>query len=313
MARPLRIEFPGATYHVMSHGVAGTPTFIDDPVRNHFLDSLREMVEIGKLLIHAFILMTNHFHLLCETPLSGLSRHMQQLLGKHTQWFNRRRNRHGHLWQARYKAVLVENGEYFLQCSRYIHLNPVKANICAGPEEYSWSSYCQYLNCSPTHNWISTSRTLDCFPNKSDYVSFVLQGLQNELKNPFEEAVGGTIFGSKDFVNRVSALVHTTNAAEVIGVRELKQKHVPSIGAVDTAVNEIFPGLSQCQRNRILIYAMRRFTERTGSEIAAIMGRSPSAVTHIWREIQMRLLNDHEFQQKMDALTQLLEVLQQEE
>jgi putative transposase len=97
MSRPVRVEFPGASYHVMSHGVSGTPTFLDDLDHRTFLDSLKEFVAIGKLIVFAYVLMRTHFHLLLQTPLAGLSCHMQRLLGKYTGWFNRRHHRHGHL------------------------------------------------------------------------------------------------------------------------------------------------------------------------------------------------------------------------
>jgi putative transposase len=307
LARPLRIEFPGAIYHVMSHGVAGTQTCMDELDRSHFLDDLRELVETGKLLIHAFILMINHFHLLCETPASGLSRHMQQLLGKYTQWFNRRHNRHGHLWQARYKALLVEGGKYFLHCSRYIHLNSVRAKICAAPEEYQWSSYGCYLNRSEYSRWITTSKILDCFSSRSDYARFVLQGLKEEVANPFESAVAGTVFGSRTFVNQLGSLVQLSKVnKEIPAMHELKLSLGPSIASIIAAIDLLFTGLSQCQRTRMLIYAMRRFTEKTGREIALITGRSPSDVSHAWHTTQMQLLNDPELQRKMETVAQLL-------
>ena len=114
MSRPVRVEFPGACYHVMSHGVNGAPTFVDDLDHRTFVDSLKEFVVIGKLIVFAFILMRTYFHLLLQTPMAGLSRHMQKLLGSYTGLFNRRHHRHGRLWQARYKAVVVQDGDYFL-------------------------------------------------------------------------------------------------------------------------------------------------------------------------------------------------------
>jgi REP element-mobilizing transposase RayT len=303
MARPLRIEFPGALYHVMSHGVAGTPTFTDDLERCHILDSLQEMVEIGKLIIYCFVLMTNHFHLLCETPQAGLSRCMKKLLGKYAQWFNHRHNRHGHLWQARYKALLVEDGQYFLDCTRYIHLNPVKAKMCASPEDYAWSSYGSYFGSGRQYDWISKSRTLGYFPGESDYTRFILQGLQGELKNPFEEAVGGILFGSKAFVDRMSNLFPIIKEIGLLEPCEPKSRQVPSIKDINYAIDQVFPSLSECQRTRMFVYCMRRFTEMPGKDIAAVSDRSQSAVTHIWESMQTQLLMNPDLQQKMIALT----------
>ena len=121
MSRPLRIEFDGAVYHVMARGVGRMRTFVDDDDRRRFLDIVGEIVGRGDWVIHAFCLMPNHYHLLCQTPYGGLSRWMQTLNGSYSRYFNRRRRRVGHLWQGRFKAILVEDGSYFLECGRYIH------------------------------------------------------------------------------------------------------------------------------------------------------------------------------------------------
>jgi len=307
MARPIRVEFPGATYHIMSHAVAGTATFSDDLEAKRFLELLQEIADIRKLVVHAYCLMKDHFHMLCETPEARLSRHMQQLLERYTRWFNRRRHRHGHLWQARYKAILVQDGEYFLHCSRYIHLNPVKAHLCAMPEDYPWSSYRFYLQAQESHGWIARSKTLNCFADIADYSSFVLDGLQQDLEDPFEAAAGGLAFGSNNFVDQIRMLVRIPHLLEdVPGIRDLKRADAPSLDAIRAAVNDSFPSLSECRRMRMFIYAIRRFTTRTGREIAEITRRCPSAVTHIWRDIQTRLTKDPELQRQFETLAQLL-------
>jgi putative transposase len=307
MARPARIEFPGATYHVMSHGVHDTSTFVDDMDRRRFLMFLREFVDIGKLIVHAFVLMTNHFHLLCETPCAGLSRLMQRLLETYTKSFNSRYHRQGHLWRARYKAVLVQDGEYFLHCSRYIHLNPVKSHLCSRPEDCPWSSYPLYLGLGVNSGWINTAKTLDCFASLYAYTGFVLQGLQQDLRDPFRSAIGGLIFGSKRFATEIGALVRMPQLqTNLVGARSLASDTHPSADIIRAAVGEIFPGLSECQRLRMFTYAMRRFSDQSGKEIAAITGRCPSAVTHAWREIQTRLAHDHELRQRMQALARVI-------
>ncbi len=114
MGRALRVEFDRATYHVMSRGVARMQTFLDTRDRRAFLNIVGRIVAEGGWIIHAFCLMPNHYHLLCETPDGGLSRWMRQLNGEYTRAFNIRHKRVGHLWPGRYKAILVEDGPYFL-------------------------------------------------------------------------------------------------------------------------------------------------------------------------------------------------------
>jgi REP element-mobilizing transposase RayT len=291
----------------MSHGVDGAATFTDDFERKRFLDYLREIVGAGNLLVHAFCLMINHFHLLCETPKSGLSRHMQRLLVKYTNLFNKRHHRRGHLWRARYKAVLVEDGNYFLHCSRYIHLNPVKAKICSRPEEYAWSSYRHYVECAEDLKWVTTSRTLRSFQDKLDYATFVVEGIQQDLKNPFEKAIGGVIFGSRTFANQLRPLVKKPDLTEDVPcIEDLDVTSDPSMDEVEAAIRQIFPRLTQCQRTRMLVYALRLFTQMTGRDIAAVVGRCPSMVTHVWQEMQIQQMKNIEFQKQIGNVARLL-------
>ena len=134
MARPLRIEFPGALYHVTSRGNARQRVFRDDEDREMFLATLAWVVERFGWRCHAYCLMDNHIHLLIETPQPNLSRGMRQLNGVYTQPFNRRHRKVGHLFQGRFKAVLVEKERYLLELARYIVLNPVRAKMVKTPE-----------------------------------------------------------------------------------------------------------------------------------------------------------------------------------
>lgn len=145
MARPLRIEYSGALYHVMSRGNARKAIVRDDVDREKRLDWLRRTVETYGWRLHAFVLMDNHDHLFVETPEANLSAGMQFLNGGYSSYFNRRRRRSGHLFQGRFKAQLIEEEGYFLEVSRYIHLNPVRAKRIP-PEKYPWSSYPGYVH-----------------------------------------------------------------------------------------------------------------------------------------------------------------------
>jgi|WetSurMetagenome_2_1015567.scaffolds.fasta_scaffold95382_2 putative transposase len=303
MARPVRIEFPGATYHVMSHGVAGAETFIDDIDRNQFLRILQGLVDQGKFLLHAFALMNNHFHLLCETPNAGLGRHIQFLLGRYSQWFNRRWKRKGHLWQDRYKALLVEDGDYFLDCSRYIHLNPVKAGICQRPDEYSWSSYLAFLGAGREPSLVSTLKTLSCFPTSLEYADFVCQNGIEKLRNPFECAIGGAVFGSSEFAARLGVLSSHTDMIDIPGAFAWKQADLSETDQINEAINDVFPSISKCQRTRLMVFSLRRFTDKSNAEIAAVVGRCPSAVTHIWKGFQIRLVTDTQLQNRLSLLS----------
>ncbi len=141
MARPLRIEFPGAVYHITSRGNARLPIFDNFNCKKQFLTILEQVVDRYHWLCHAYCLMNNHYHLLIETIDPNLSAGMRQLNGVYTQSHNRKYKKVGHLFQGRYKSILVEKETYLLELCRYIVLNPVRANIVSCPGQYTWSSY----------------------------------------------------------------------------------------------------------------------------------------------------------------------------
>ena len=141
MARPLRIAFPGAFYHVTARGNERKAVFKSIRDRQKFLEYLETATERYNAVIHAYCLMDNRYHLLLETPSGNLPQIMQHINGAYTTYFNVKRARAGHLFQGRYKAILVEMDEYAKELSRYMHLNPVRAKLAETPDKYEWSSY----------------------------------------------------------------------------------------------------------------------------------------------------------------------------
>lgn len=141
MARPLRVEFEHALYHVHARGNERASIFRDDRDRTWLLDGLKQVVERYGWICHAFCLMGNHYHLMVETPNANLSLGMRQLNGVYAARFNRRHGRAGHLFEGRFKAWLVEKDAYALGVARYIVLNPVRAGLCTDPRQWRWSSY----------------------------------------------------------------------------------------------------------------------------------------------------------------------------
>ena len=141
MARPLRIEYDGALYHVTSRGNERKRIFQDDTDRELFLNTLSQVNERFHWICHAYCLMGNHYHLVIETPDGNLSKGMRQLNGVYTQAFNRRHHRVGHLFQGRFKGILVQKESHYLEVCRYVVLNPVRAKAVKQPREWPWSSY----------------------------------------------------------------------------------------------------------------------------------------------------------------------------
>ncbi|MBC2712564.1 MAG: transposase [Desulfosarcina sp.] len=163
MARALRIEFEGAFYHVINRGNAGEDLFISRYDRKQFLTYLEKAVERYGIKVHTYCLMTNHYHLLVETPYANLSLAMQWINVSYAAYFNRKRNRRGHLFQGRFKALLVQADEYLKHLSRYIHLNPLRAKMVAEPGAYEWSSYPAFIGQVKSPAWLETDWLLGLF------------------------------------------------------------------------------------------------------------------------------------------------------
>jgi putative transposase len=206
MARPLRIEYAGALYHVSSRGDRQEAIFDDDRDRTAFLNVLSDVVSRFRWRCHAYCLMGNHYHLMIETPEANLTKGMRQLNGVFTQWSNRRHQRSGHLFQGRYKAILVDWDSYFLELARYIVLNPVRAAIVTHPGLWAWSSYGGTLGSRPAPHWLTTDGLLAKFGKKRagarrKYQQFIEEGMSAE--SIWKDLKGQIYLGDDDFVERM--------------------------------------------------------------------------------------------------------------
>jgi len=182
MTRPLRLEYPGALYHVTARGNRGSAIYRHNPDRTLWLEILAQVCERHHFVIHSFCQMTNHYHLLIETVEGNLSQGMRQLNGLYSQSINRRHELTGHLFQGRYKAVLVQKESHLLEVSRYIVLNPLRANIVTSPDEWQWSSHHYLINWKRRPAWLECDWLLSQFGNDpakaiSAYQTFVLAGI----------------------------------------------------------------------------------------------------------------------------------------
>lgn len=248
MARPLRIEYPGAVYHITSRGNAKGMIFDDDRDRQKFLDVLGSVVKKYSWLCHAYCLMGNHYHLLIETPDGNLCRGMRQLNGVYTQAFNRRHNRPGHLFQGRYKAILVEKDNYLLALCRYIVLNPVAAGLVSSPGDWPWSSYLGTMGRISVPGFLTTEWVLAQFASTrrkacSLYDAFVHQGLG--LPSVWEHLRGGVLLGDEDFVGRFQSLLSEGGSQEEIP-RAQRFAHRPRL---DQLLDSELHKRGQCARD----------------------------------------------------------------
>jgi putative transposase len=202
MARPLRLEYPGALYHLTSRGNAKEDIFRDHADRAVFLKILGSTTARFGWLLYAYCLMGNHYHLLAETPAPNLSRGMRHLNGVYTQRFNRRHVRVGHVFQGRFKAILVERETYLLELLRYIALNPVAAALVSSPQEWRWSSYRANAGLEEAPPWLCTAPIHARFGEDRDkaalhYQEFVRAGIG--LRSPWSELRGQVLLGTDQF------------------------------------------------------------------------------------------------------------------
>lgn len=210
MTRPLRIEYAGALYHVTSRGDGQDDIYLDDQDRECFLEVLSGVCERFNWVVHAYCLMSNHYHLLLETPDSNLSKGMRQLNGVFTQKFNRHHGRVGHVFQGRYKAILVEKESYLLELARYIVLNPVRAQMVRSAKDWPWSSYRASAGFKKTPNLLQVDWILSVFSSRKSiaikrYREFVSQG--KNQPNPWEQLRNQIYLGSDEFVDEMQCKI----------------------------------------------------------------------------------------------------------
>ena len=320
MARPLRMEWPGALYHITDRGNEKKAIFRDDKDRHRLLQYVAEGADTFQLCIHAFCLMDNHYHFEIETPRGNLSQAMQWLNTAYTVSFNRRHGRSGHLFQGRYKATLVDKETHLLALTRYIHLNPVRAGMVARPEEYVWSSYRDYITSRREWVWLQTEWILRQFAEgkalaRKRYQRFVEEGISRESRDPLEQAIKGAILGSDRFVKEVrSRLLDRRNDPPAVAVvKETGKVSVTNVirqVAVVLHVTEAIirsRGLHGNDAREVAIFLARKHCAETnmiiGREFGGISG---AAVTQILQKVKDRLCHDRGFGDLLEKIEQNL-------
>lgn len=208
MSRPLRLEFPGALYHVTSRGHERGLIFRDDPDRRAFLAVLASVISDQTWLLHAYCLMGNHYHLLVETARPTLSRGMHSLNARYSQQFNRRHERAGHVLEGRFKAILVQKQAHLLELHRYIVLNPVRAGLVRHAAEWRWSNYRATSGAVAPPPWLDVGSTLSLFSSFGSgatgaYARFVGEGLLSP-GSPLDAVCRQIYLGDRRFLEEMS-------------------------------------------------------------------------------------------------------------
>ena len=278
MARPLRVEYPGAVYHVTSRGNEKKPVFKDDTDRQNFLNTLQHVNKRYHWICHAYCLMSNHYHFLIETPDGNLALGMRQLNGVYTQLFNKRHGRVGHLFQGRYKAILIQKDSHLLEVCRYVVLNPVRAKMAEKPDDWKWSSYLATAGSEKPHASLTTDWVLGQFGGKrgkaeQEYRKFVSWGIGKPTI--WTEVRGQALLGEEDFVDQlVDHLKKHKNIPEI--PRSQRYADRPSL---EKLFNERILG-SMTKRNKAISDAVEKHGYRQ-REIADHLGLYFTSISRI--------------------------------
>ena len=306
MARPLRIEYPGAYYHVTTRGNEQKEIFKSQKDREKFLSYLESAVVRYGAVIHAYCLMSNHYHLLLETPAGNLSQIMRHVNGAYTTYFNVKRKRAGHLLQGRYKAILVEADDYAAELSRYIHLNPVRAGMVARPEDHPWSSYRRYIGQSRAPAWLKTDFILGYFGGDGSagwkgYRAFAEERLGGDCTSPLEKVVASTVLGSPEFVAEVSErnVGERRDGRNLPAVKELRLR--PSLDDILGTLATEAPSDEKLWRN-IGIYCCQKYSGAKLREIGGRFGISDAAVSQASRRLVLKAEKDRELKTLIERL-----------
>ncbi len=308
MTRPLRIQYPGAFYHITARGNEKGRIFETKGDRERFLSYLESAHERYDAIIHAYCLMNNHYHLLIETPKANLSRICHLINGSYTTYFNLRKERAGHLFQGRYKAILVEKDAYSQELSRYIHLNPLREGLVRNPSEYAWSSYACYIGMVKKPDWLATDFILAFFTEgkgscQENYQSFVLSQDDVHDRRPVEQVVGSTFLGSPQFIDKIKEKWIDEKNADIRNIPALKEieKRMTLEGIKNTI--KYTAGIKSPYYKGLCLYMSQQQGGFSLKEIGDYYGMKAPAVSQHNRRFKNKIIKDQNLRSILGQVT----------
>ena len=285
MARPYRLQSEDCFYHITSRGDNRKKIFLSDYDYKKFLEYLKIAKEKHRFHLYAYCLMSNHYHLFLETTQSNISKIMQYINGSYTTYYNIKRRRSGHVFQGRFKSIVVDKDSYFLELSRYIHLNPVRAKMADNPAKYRWSSYPAYLG--KKDSLLDRDRVKQCLDmNTGQYERFVLEGIKDS-KDPFKNVYAGFLLGSVKFIKeKLENLRHQVEGDE-ISYKQTISLTVSKDDIIKAITDKYRKTIEQIRISKhrpmkeknLAVYLLRKYTSLTSKEIGLELGMKPMAVS----------------------------------
>ncbi|MFH1062626.1 MAG: transposase [Candidatus Omnitrophota bacterium] len=316
MARPYRLQGEGILYHLTSRGDDRKKIFLSEFDFEKFLEYLKIAKEKFKFYLYAYCLMGNHYHLLIETTQPNLSRIMQNINSSYTLYYNKKRSKCGHVFQGRYKSIIVEADEYFKELSRYIHLNPVKARIVNSPEEYKWSSYRTYINKSDNNEIIDIAEAKRLLGMEMrEYISFVKAGML-EKENLMEKVYAGFLLGGKEFIKeQLEEIANQTSEKDFAYKREVFSQTDPRdiINIVAKHFKQTPEEVKTSNKRpmtakKMAIYLIRKKTNLTNNQIGEMFNMKFSAISKAVLAFTSQMDKDKRLRELVKMITSKVEV-----
>ena len=311
MARVCRLQGSDCFYHVLSRGDGRKDIYKSSRDFEKFLEYVRKAKEKYQFYLHAYCLMSNHYHLLLETLHPNLSRIMQYVNTAYTVYYNVKRGKSGHLFQGRYKSILVEQDSYYGELTRYIHRNPLRARIVEKADEYRWSSYRAYLG-RKHDGVIDTDRVRECLGMDAHQYKAYLESVRGTEKNPQKEVYAGFLLGGIDFIKeKLEELGHDLETKEWLqasiaetrgnGSRIQQEKIISSSAqCYEQTEEDVRNGKGHPKRSRqVAIYLLRKKTSLTNKAIGEMFNMKEGAVIMAGRVIERQVLNDKSLQKQL--------------
>lgn len=321
MARQWRIEYPGALYHVMSRGNGGQAIYRGNTDRNAFIELLGELPDRFDMEIYAYVLMNNHYHLLLKTRKANLSKVMQWFGTSFTRRFNVNNHTGGHLFQGRFKSILVDNDAYLLRLSCYIHRNPLRARIVDRLAEYKWSSYLFYAYKSKPPEWLNTAFILNQLLGKDRNRAYrvKVQNYSDENGSVWEDVKHGLIYGGPEFIEDIKKrFLGTRQEPELPQHNRLLRTFDPGL-ILKKASEHLGFDLEAAKQARkigrdakdnrdLLIYLLWQTGRLSNSAIGDYFGLTYSAVSSRAKIIRDKILTDQDVRCRYKKLKSIIKV-----
>jgi REP element-mobilizing transposase RayT len=321
MARQWRIEYPGARYHVLSRGNGRQDIFLTDDDRGLFIELLKESSERFNIEVYAYVLMGNHYHLLLKTPDANLSKGMQWVGTAYTRKFNLLNNQSGHLFQGRFKSIIVENDAYLLRLSCYIHRNPLRAGIVNRLCDYKWSSYPYYAYRKGAPGWLNTSLILEQVGGKDKKQAYrrKVQQYADEKGSVWEDVRHGFVYGSETFINDLKERFLSNQKDVELPQHNRMYRDVDPKIILETACEAMQIDLNGVRNSKriskalkdkrdLLIYLLWQSGRFSNQQIGTLLGISYSNVSRRIMEIRKKLDKDKGVRGRYKDLSALVKV-----